>query len=288
MIIDSHTHYCHNLYGGEFSYLTVQGQELSVARGNRESLLADMTGSGIAMCIEAGVCAERLPAQLALAEQWGRRVRLTVGQHPKHCAGADADTLVALERALRSDGVVAVGETGLDYSMETVDRNCQATWFDHQIALADAAKLPLVLHVRQAHEAALAQLADHRAQLHGGVAHCFYDVYETAKRYLDLGFALGIGGKLLSDDAEGRALAETVRQVPLSALVVETDAPFIRPDIRHLGQSGGQRKRTRNTSLILPLVIARIAQLRGENAQVVEAAVYDNTVALFHLQGKER
>ena len=92
-----------------------------------------------------------------------------------------------------------------------------------------------------------------------------------------MGFALGIGARIFQEEQ----LQKAVTQVPLETLLVETDAPYIRPDIRHLPGSGKQRKKVRNSSLILPAVIEEIARLRGEVADRVEETIYCNTLRVF-------
>ena len=159
----------------------------------------------------------------------------------------------------------------------------QKRWFVHQIKLADRLGLPLVLHVRDADGDALRILRRFRTKLHGGVIHCFHGDLQTAEAYIGLGYALGIGGKLLWDDEEGRRLGETIRRVPLSALLAETDAPFVFPDIGDGIAGKNQRKKLCNTSLILPAVIRRIAELRGEPRETVEETVYCNTIRVFGL-----
>jgi TatD DNase family protein len=96
---------------------------------------------------------------------------------------------------------------------------------------------------------------------------------------VELGFALGIGARVLQEEQ----LQDVVRRVPLTALLAETDAPYIRPDISHLPGSGKQRKKVRNSSLILPAVIEKIAHLRGEDPAEVEKVIYQNTLLVFRL-----
>ena len=152
-------------------------------------------------------------------------------------------------------------------------------WFIYQINLAHRLQLPLVLHIRKADRDGLAILRLFKKKLHGGVAHCFTGDSKVAKKYIDLGLSIGIGAKLLDDDDEGRALSDAVANVPLTSILVETDAPFVLPkDIDKQGH-----KKLCNTSLILPSVIERIAMLRKESVEQVEETIYQNTVKLFGL-----
>lgn len=287
MIIDSHAHYSHKRYEGEFPYLDCREEGFCLSRGNLSQLLEAMAGSGITLCIEPSTGLDKIGEQLALAEKYGPRFRLALGVHPKKCLQTPWEDRETLRSFVLAGDPVAIGETGLDYSMAPQERNepYQKQWLDYQIRLAGERQLPLILHIRDADADALEMLGQHRHLLCGGVAHCFGGDYETAMAYIGLGFALGIGGRLLHDDEMGRTLRDTVRQVPLSAILVETDAPYILPDIRDLPYSGKQRKKARNTSLILPAVIETIAQLRGAPRQAVEEAIYQNTLRVFRMDG---
>lgn len=287
MIIDSHAHYAHKRYENEFPYLDYQNGAFCPARGDRKTMLDAMAHSGISLCIEAGIDLSQVENQLALCSEYPGQFRPSLGVHPKKCAETAWKDRQILDRLAQQYDFVAIGETGLDYSMDIQLRNesVQKQWFEYQLNLAHEQKLPLVLHVRDAHADALQILRAHRDMLHGGVAHCFSGDYETAMAYIDLGFVLGIGGRLLHDDGLGATLQDVVRRVPLSAILVETDAPYILPDIQDMPLSGKQRKKLRNTSLILPAVIEKIAWLRDLPRQQVEQAIYQNTLRVFRLDG---
>lgn len=281
MIIDSHAHYSHSLYEGDFTYLDWQQGEYCIREGNRQLLLEEMARRGILWSLEAGTELEKTEAQLAVAAAHRPYLRPSVGIHPKHCAHLPPEALERLRAMACSRDVLAIGETGLDYSMppEVLNQQAQRDWFIRQIELAHQLQLPLILHIRDAYDDALAILRQHRHLIHGGVAHCFGGDVAAALECVELGFALGIGGKVLQE----KQVQEAVAAVPLTAILVETDAPYIRPDISHLPGSSNQRKKVRNTSLILPAVIGKIAQLRGEDPAEVEQTIFQNTLRVFRL-----
>ena len=140
----------------------------------------------------------------------------------------------------------------------------------------------MILHVRDAHEDALRILKWHPARKQGGVIHCFYGPWEIAEQYLKLGYHFGIGGSLLQQEERAGALWEAVKHIPLDKILVETDAPFILPYCKDVIQPKLLR-RARNTSLILPAVIDKIAELKELPSEVVERAVFENTIRLFSL-----
>jgi len=300
-IVDSHAHYCHNVYAGEFTYLDYGSEGFYLSRGDRWDLVGAMERAGIELCIEPSIGLERIEAQLALVEAHGPYFRLALGVHPKECVRTPWKDRKKLRQYVKDDRIVAIGEAGLDYHLPQKEqkRLYQKMWFAYQIRLAHERGLPMVLHLReadqdilklqdrQADRDALKLLRRYRHLLHGGVNHCFGGDYETAMAYIDLGFALGIGGRLLRNDTLGLTLQDTVRRVPLTALLLETDAPYILPDLRDLSCTGKQRKKVRNSSLILPAVLDKIAELREESREAVEETIYRNTLRVFRLEENE-
>jgi TatD DNase family protein len=286
MIIDSHVHYSLRSYDAEaLPYLDYANDTLTLTRGDRAALLQTMKARGIALCIEPSTGFDRIEAQLALASEYHPYIRLALGVHPKRCASTPWSSRKQLRCYVLENDVVAIGETGLDYHLPPAQchRLRQKMWFCYQLRLAHERKLPLILHVREADDDALRILTRYRRLLHGGVAHCFGGNTRCAQAYIDLGFAIGIGARLLQENDGGELLRQTVREIPLHAMLAETDAPYVLPPLPALFCSASQRKKLRNSSLILPAVIERIALLKGERTATVEQALYENTLRVFHL-----
>lgn len=287
-IIDSHVHYAHARYGTEFPYLCTDGEGYGVRRADRETLLRDMKESGIVGFIEPSIGFDAIENQLSLVCAHGDSMWAALGIHPTRCIRTPLKNRNLLrEYAVRGEAI-AIGETGLDYHYPRMKQHRlrQRMWFIYQIKLADLLGLPLILHVRDADRDALHILKKYKDRLHGGVIHCFSGDLACAQEYISLGFVLGIGGKLLADDERAQVLSQAVKGVALSDLVVETDAPFVLPDTGELSCSGKQRRKLCNSSLVLPLVIGRIAAIRAEDPSVVRQAVYRNTVRVFGLRMK--
>ena len=112
--------------------------------------------------------------------------------------------------------------------------------------------------------------------------HCFYGSKEIAEQYLKLGYHIGIGGSVLQLEERAKDLWKAIPLIPLDRILVETDAPFILPYCKDVIQPKPLR-RARNTSLILPAVIKKIAELKGISADEVEKATAENVVRLFRL-----
>lgn len=170
---------------------------------------------------------------------------------------------------LRESGVVLSIEPAIDFES---NRRTAALYRQHPD------------FIRMADRDALAMLRRRRRQLPGGVVHCFQGDWDTARAYLDLGFCLGIGGALLRRESE--ALRDAVARAPLDRLLVETDSPYVLPDVPWTG-SKKSLSRVRNSSLLLPRVVEEIARLKHLPPETAEAAILENTRRVFHLSGTE-
>ncbi len=194
------------------------------------------------------------------------------GIHPMYVDRAAADDLAALERVLDESldeaRPVAVGEIGLDFFVEPRNEARQVRWFADQLRLARERKLPVLLHVRRAVDAVLRELR--RAGVPGGIAHAFNGSRQQADEFIRLGFRLGFGGAMTHDRAT--RLRELAATLPLSTIVLETDAPDIPP--AWLG-------RGRNEPAELPRIAAVLAGLRGLTVEEVVRATSANARAVL-------
>lgn len=179
--------------------------------------------------------------------------------------------LAAVAELASAERVVAVGEAGLDYSLNPgeLERKIQMAVFRAQVEIALRAHLPLVLHIRDAHRDAARILHMYRTELTGSV-HCFCLGTPEAKEYLAMGLSLGIGGKVTHEGNAG--LREAVATVPLDRLLLETDAPYVLP--------AGFPSR-RNDSTAIPLIAEEVARLRGISVEEVAAATTANAERVF-------
>lgn len=284
MIIDSHAHYTHNSFLNTFRYLTHNDTGYAIEEGGRETILQQMQQSGIPYCIEPGISTDSCQRALELAKAYPGRVFAAMGVHPTRCINEKWKNRKKLAAFSKIPGVIAIGECGLDYHLdrEKQHRLLQHLWFLYQLNLACRLKKPVILHVRMAHRDMLRILKWHPARKLGGVVHCFTGNWELAQQYLKLGYHIGIGGTLLQTENRSKDLQEAVQHIPLDRILLETDAPFIHPDCGD-DLPKKQLRKIRNTSLILPQVAARIAQLKGISPQAVEDACTANTISLFRL-----
>jgi TatD DNase family protein len=284
VIIDSHAHYNNNAYKKPFRYLTYDNDGYSLKEGELPQLMQEMEEANIRYFIEPGVSLQSCEEVLQLCSEYPGRIFPTIGVHPTRSIFEKWSDRHKLAEYANTPGVIAIGEIGLDYhyKREEQHRLKQHIWFLYQLNLAWKLKLPVILHVRDAHEDALRILKWHPARKLGGVIHCFYGSKEIAEQYLKLGYYIGIGGSLLQLEERAKDLWKAIPSIPLDRILLETDAPFILPYCKDVIQPKLLR-RARNTSLILPAVIKKIAELKGLSSDEVEQATTENTIRLFSL-----
>ena len=231
---------------------------------------------GVASCVIPAVEASQWRAVTDLAHRHGDVYAL--GIHPLYVDRAlpsDATGLAqALTAALSDPALVAVGEIGLDGFQGQPDDALQLRWFRTQLGLARELQLPVILHVRRAVDVVLRELR--RCPVPGGIAHAFNGSLQQAHACIDMGLALGFGGALTFDRA--LQLRRLACELPLAALVLETDAPDILP--QWLYKTARQRSeglpQGRNSPVELPRIAAHLAQLRGISVAELAHACADN------------
>ena len=246
---------------------------------------------GVAWCVMPAVQAKDFLSLQKLAQEIHQPYAL--GIHPLYVPQAqeqDLDFLAqCIEAALTKDAqglrsdarLVAVGEIGLDFFVpalcEPVMREKQEFFYHAQLKLAQKFKLPIILHVRKSADELLKGLRRHGVQ--GGIAHAFNGSFQQAQTFIDMGFALGFGGALTFDRA--LQLRRLATELPLSALVLETDAPDIPPHWLYKTQAerkleNGLALQARNEPSQLPRIGAVLAQLRGVAVSDIAAATLAN------------
>ena len=284
MIIDSHAHYAHASFSGSFRYLSWE-DTWTLKEGTLEDLLAQMQEQGIAMSVEPGISLDFNEKILALAEKYPGRIFPAVGCHPTRCIYEKWSDRKRQENYCTRPGVVALGETGLDYHhpREEQQRRTQYLWFLYQLRLARKHRLPLILHIRDADWDAIRVLKLYRPK-YGGVVHCCGEGWDVISEYLKLGLYIGVGGVLLHP-ARNEKLKAAIPKIPLERIVIETDSPYVLPQCKDVLPPKLVR-RTRNSSLILPRVIEEIAALQGRTAEEVEHITAENALRLYRLPGK--
>lgn len=164
----------------------------------------------------------------------------------------------------------AVGEIGLDYFLEHLDRDRQQALFDAQLSLAADFNLPALIHVRRSHAAVIASLKRIRVP-RGGIIHAFAGSHEEAREYQKLGFKLGLGGA--GTWPQALRMRRVLAQLSLDSVVLETDSPDMAP-VMHANQ--------RNSPEHLPAICAALAEIMGISPQTLATASTRNACELFN------
>ena len=286
-MIDSHIHLSYKYFDQIFPYLDFDGEDFKiVADGRRDALIDEMKSRGISCCIEPAIDVDSNELLLNLSKGCDGFIYPAVGNHPTRCINSKLRDFKRVKKFSEGDGIIAIGETGLDYHYERKDQHRlkQKIWFQWQINLADKLGLPLILHIRQADEDAVKILRKNQKKLHGGVCHCFCGGADIARIYTEeLGLCLGIGGTLLMKPEYRRQLEETVIATPIEYLLLETDGPYVKPE-RPDAVTGKKWTKARNTSLILPAVAEKIAYLKGISVEEVLRITEENTKRVFKIK----
>jgi len=224
---------------------------------DREGVIAAARAAGVAHLVVTGASESGSIKTLELAEQWPDYLSATAGVHPHQASEFTSTTASVLAELHQHDRVVAVGECGLDYFRDLSPRPDQRRAFERQLDLAAQCAKPVFLHQRDAHDDFLAVLKEHRAGLVDVVVHCFTDSRQAMHDYLDLECHIGITG-WICDERRGHHLQEFVHEIPAERLMLETDAPYLKP--RNLRP---KVKSQRNEPRWLPWIGATVAACRG-------------------------
>lgn len=238
---------------------------------DRIKVLAQARAAGVASMVIPGIDAARWVGLLALCDA-EKGLYPALGLHPMfYRQHALTEDIELLEKLLSESNPVAIGEIGLDfYHSRGQGEQLQYTLFEKQLSIAREAGLPVILHVRKAHEEVLKRLKD--ITVVGGTAHAFNGSVELAQRYIDLGFRLGFGGMVTYE--RSTKLRELVKKVPLESMVLETDAPDMSPAAHH---------GARNSPEYLPEIAQVIADIRDISIEEVAAATTRNAREIFGL-----
>ena len=198
------------------------------------------------------------------------RLFAAYGLHPLFLNNVTEQNLEALEAWLSVTPAVAVGECGLDYSAGAGDYEQQNSVFHQQLLLARRQALPVIVHDRKATDDILKQI--NQTHHHSGVVHSFSGSFQQAQRLIDAGYYLGFGGA--TTHSRAKKLQRLIKQLPLDALLLETDSPF-QPPAGHRGE--------RNQPALLLEVLDQFERCRSESREEIAHVTSDNAIRLFNL-----
>jgi len=262
VLIDSHAHL-----------------DLPAFNGDRDQVLTRARKLGVGAIINVGIDLESSRASLHIAQRYPN-VFTAIGFHPNSASEMKEGDLSLLGELVGNSKVVAIGEIGLDFYRKSTPRQHQLEVLKQQLDFAAKLGLPVVMHCRNAHKELLEILAPWARTIsrsagyrYGlGVIHCFSGNLALAWRYIELGFLISLPGSVTYPSARDKI--EVARELPQDKLMVETDSPFLAPQL-HRGQ--------RNEPSYLPLIVDKIAEVRHVSAEIVAQTTAQNAINLFRL-----
>ncbi len=260
MIFESHAHY--------------DDRQFDV---DRETLLENLPFQNVGVIVNVGSDIRSSKESITLAHQYDY-IYAAIGVHPDEVDTMKEADMEDLSHMAKEDKVVAIGEIGLDYFRKEGNayKSVQKEWFCRQLDLAKEIEKPVIIHSRDAAEDTIQILRDFRKENpqieNPGVIHCYSYSPELAKEYVAMGFYIGIGGVVTFKNA--KKLVETVAQIPLERILVETDSPYLCPE---------PNRGKRNDSSQIRYVMDRIADIRGIAPEEVEKQTEMNARKMYRL-----
>ena len=228
------------------------------------------TAAGVVQYVHVGCSPESIERAVTLADTH-EQVFAVVGVHPHDAKHTDAAILERLREHAKNPNVVAIGETGLDYHYDLSPREDQRRSLAEHVELSRTLDMPVVLHIRDAHEEALSIVAEAgpRTQM-PGMVHCFTAGPDEARAWLDLGFHISYSG--ISTFKKAQDIRDAVALTPDDRILVETDAPYLAPE---------PLRGRKNTPAYVAFTCARLAEVRGVAPEALAQQAAQNTRALL-------
>ena len=210
-------------------------------------------------------------ATISLAEEYDY-IFATTGIHPHSADQMSEEVLIGIDHFAENDKVVAIGETGLDYFYMNSEKEVQIDSFTEHIRLGKKHNLPIIIHVRNADQDMIEILTKESAADTPGVIHCFTGDYDTAKKYLDLGYYISFSGIVTYKRSE--ELREAAKKIPKDKILIETDSPYLAP-VPHRGKP--------NEPSYVKHVAETISNVRGISFDEIAEITKANAEKLFRI-----
>ena len=253
MIFDTHAHYDDEQFDTD-----------------RDELLNSMEENGVGTIVNVSATYESCRRVIRMAEKYPM-MYAAAGVHPDEVGSLDEEKFAHMKELLKNEKVVAVGEIGLDYYWDNESHDTQKKWFVRQLELARESNLPVNIHSREAAQDTMEIVKEHGRGLKG-VIHCYSYSKEMALEYVKLGYYIGVGGVVTFKNA--KRLKDTVEAIPLTAVVLETDCPYLAPE---------PYRGRRNNSTYIKYMAEEIARIKGVTGEEVVQQTEANARSLYRL-----
>lgn len=243
--------------------------DLDIFNSDRDQIIINCKSIGLNKIIVPAISSKSWNKLIEVCDSFEQLIP-ALGLHPVFINDHLDTDIDLLSYYVEKFNPVAIGEIGLDFYIKDPEKGKQLDFFEKQLLIAEAFKLPVILHVRKAHDEVLNCLSNRN--LTGGSCHAFNGSLQQAKKYIDLGFKLGFGGTLTYPNA--RKIHELAKQIPLESILLETDAPDM---------SGYNHKGTRNQPEYIIDALNALAEIKKKDINIIAEQTTQNARELFNI-----
>ncbi|MDD6879060.1 MAG: TatD family hydrolase [bacterium] len=251
MYIDSHTHI------SKYDY------------NNIDEVIQNALNNNVKYLIVSCCSVNTINEGLELIEKYNN-IFLTIGLHPEEINNYTNNDLDYIRKlAKNTKKIVGIGEIGLDYHYEKDSKNQQIELFEKQLRIAKELNMPIVIHTRDATLDTINILSKHNLK---GIIHCFNGSKETLKKYIDMGYYIGIGGVITFKNSN---LGYIIKDLDINKIMLETDSPYLTPE---------PYRGTKNESKNIPIIAKKLSEIKKISLEEVEKNTSQNAIRLFNLE----
>lgn len=235
---------------------------------NPDSYVNNATDVGVKLLIASFCEKDDIMLSTKFVEKYDC-IYASIGYHPEVANKIVEKDFETLENLVKNNSkIVAIGEIGLDYYWNKDNKERQIEVFRRQLEIAEKMNIPVIIHSRDSIGETYEILKEYKVR---GVLHCFSGSLEMAKKFIDLGFLLGIGGVVTFKNGK---LYQVIEKIPLESIVLETDSPYLSPE--------PNRGKINESSNIL-FIAEKIAAIKNTSIEEVKSITTKNAVLLFDL-----
>ena len=239
---------------------------------NRELIIQNAINNGIDTIIMPAIDSDTLESMLELEAAYPNNCKAMMGLHPCSVKDNVQQELDIVEAQLKKRKFIAIGEIGLDYYWDKTFIQQQIEAFTIQMQWALEKQLPIVIHTRNAMGETIEAVKPFAKKGLRGIFHCFSGSQESAQQIISMGFHSGLGGVLTYKNA---AVAEAIKEIPMSHLVLETDSPYLSP-VPYRGKT--------NEPAFMIEVAKKLADIKNIPLQEVAAITTNNAKEVFGIE----
>lgn len=252
--IDTHAHYNDNAF------------DL-----NRDEIINSCFNSNIDFIVNVGADKKSSIESIELSNKYDK-IYNVIGVHPHDVLNSTAQDIYDIYENYDVRKTRGIGEIGLDYAFVKDNKDLQKKLFIEQIKLANTLKLPIIIHSRDAYKDTYDIVKENIAE-YGVLFHCFHPTDELVRLVLDRNYMVAFGGNITYK--RSKSFYELVKKIPAENIMIETDSPYLPPE-PHRG--------TTNSSLNLPIILKKLAEIKQIDEEKLSKIVYDNSVKFFKLK----